>query len=62
MLLLSLVRDSGVNQGAAIFWQLIKMSGLLGEIYAELYRAVHRVLSAIRINEVSRILRGSLYR
>ena len=29
------------------------MSGLLGEFYTELYRAVHRTLSAIRNNGVS---------
>ena len=50
MLFLSLVRGSGANQGAAIFWQLIKMSG---EVYTELYRAVHRTLSAIWNNGVS---------
>ena len=31
------------------------MSGLLGELYTELYRAVHRTLSAIRNNGVSAI-------
>ena len=35
------------------FWQLVKMSGLLGGIYTELYRMVHRALSAIRNNGVS---------
>ena len=53
MLFLSLVRGSSANQGVAIFWQLIEMSGLLGEVYTELYRAVHRALSAIRNNGVS---------
>ena len=55
MLFLSLkfVRGSGGNQGAAISWQLIKMSGLLGGFYTKLYRAVHRALSAIRDNRVS---------
>ena len=53
MLFLSLVRGSGANQGAAIFWQLIEMFGLSGEFYTELYRAVHRALSAIRNNGVS---------
>ena len=53
MLFLSLVRGSGANQGAAIFWQLIEMSGLSGEVYTELYRAVHRVLSTIQNNGVS---------
>ena len=53
MLFLLLVKGSGANQEAAIFWQLIEMSGLLGGVYAELYRAVHRALSAIRNNEVS---------
>ena len=41
------------NQGAPIFWQPIKMSGLSGGVYTELYRAVHRELSAIRNNRVS---------
>ena len=41
------------NQGAAIFWQLIEMSGLSGGVYTELYRVVHRALSAIRNNGVS---------
>ena len=40
MLFLSLVRGCGANQGAAIFWQLIEMFGLSGEVYTELYRAV----------------------
>ena len=53
MLFLSFVRGSGANQGAAIFCQLIEMSGLSGEFYTELYRAVHRALSAIRNNGVS---------
>ena len=53
VLFLSLVRGSGANQGAAIFWQLIKMSGLSGGVYTELYRAAHRALSAIRNNSVS---------
>ena len=35
MLFLSLVRGSGANQGAAIFWQLIEMSGLSGEFYTD---------------------------
>ena len=33
VLFLSLVRGSGANQGAAIFWQLIEMSGLSGSLY-----------------------------
>ena len=33
VLFLSLVRGSGANQGAAIFWQLIEMSGLSGGVY-----------------------------
>ena len=41
MLFLSLVRGSGANQGAAIFWQLMEVSGLSGGVYTELYRAVH---------------------
>ena len=53
MLFLSLVRGSGANQGAAIFWQLIEMSRLLDEVYTELYRTVHRELSAIQNNRVS---------
>ena len=53
MLSLSLVRGSSANQGAAIFCPLIEMSGLLGEFYTELYRAVHRALSVIRHNGVS---------
>ena len=53
MLFLPLVRGSGANQGVATFWQLIEMSGLLGEVYTELYRAVHRALSAIQNNRVS---------
>ena len=36
------------------------MSGLLGEFYTELYRAVHRTLSAIRNNRVS-AFQGELY-
>ena len=48
MLFLSLVRGSGANQGAAIFWQLIEMSRLLGGVYTELYRAVRRALSAFQ--------------
>ena len=60
VLLLPLVRGSGANQGAAIFWQLIEMSGLLGGVYTELYRAVHRVLSAIRNNGVS-VFQGEIY-
>ena len=59
VLFLSLVRGSGANQGAAIFWQLIEMSGLLGGVYTELYRAVHRALSAIR-NGVS-AFQGQVY-
>ena len=46
-------RSSSANQGVAIFWQLIKMSRLSGEVYTELCRVVHRVFSAIRINGVS---------
>ena len=53
VLFLSLARGSGVNQGAAIFWQPIEMSGLLGDVYAKLHRAVHRVLYTIWINGVS---------
>ena len=60
MLFLSLVRSSGANQGAAIFWQLIEMSGLSGGVYTELYRAVHRALSAIRNNGVS-AFQGEVY-
>ena len=60
MLFLSLVRGSGANQEVAIFWQLIKKSGLLGGIYTELHRAVHRALSAIRNNGVS-AFQGELY-
>ena len=60
MLFLSLVRGSGANQGAAIFWQLIEMSGLLGGVYTELYRVVHRALSAIRNNGVS-AFQGEVY-
>ena len=37
VLFLSLVRGNGENQGAAIFWQLIEMSGLSGGVYTELY-------------------------
>ena len=51
MLLLS--DGSDANQGAAIFWQMIEMSGLSGGVHTELYRAVHRALSAIRNNGVS---------
>ena len=32
LLFLSLVRCSSANQGVAIFWQLIEMSGLSGEV------------------------------
>ena len=53
MLFQSLVRGSGANQGAAIFWQRIELSRLPGGVYTELYRAVHRVLSAIWNNGVS---------
>ena len=53
MLFLSLVRGSGANQGAAIFWQLIEMSGLSSGVYTGLYRAVRRALSTIRNNGVS---------
>ena len=60
MLFLLLVRGSSANQGAAIFWQLIEMSGLSGEVYTELYRAVHRALSAIRNNGVS-AFQGEVY-
>ena len=60
MLLLSLVRGSGANQGVAIFWQLIEMSGLLGVFYTELYRAIHRALSAIRNNGAS-AFQGEIY-
>ena len=60
MLFLSLVRGSGANQGAANFWQLIEMSRLSGGVYTEWYRAVHRVLSAIRYNGVSAFL-GEVY-
>ena len=60
MLFLSLVRGSGANQGATIFWQLIEMSGLSGGVYTELYRVVHRVLSAIRNNGVS-AFQGEVY-
>ena len=59
MLFLSLVRGSGTNQGVTIFWQLIEMSGLLGELYTELYRAVHRTLSATRSNEPA--FKGEVY-
>ena len=60
VLFLSLVRSSDANQGAAIVWQLIKMFGLSGEFYTELYSAVHRALSAIRNNRVS-AFEGELY-
>ena len=60
MLFLSLVRGSGANQEAAIFWQLIKKSGLLGGIYTELHRAVHRAMSVIRNNGVS-AFQGEVY-
>ena len=60
MLFLSLVRGSGANQGAAIFWQLIDMSGLLGEVYTELYRAVHMASSAIQ-NKVLSAFQGEVY-
>ena len=60
MLSLSFVRGSGANQGAPIFWQLIKMSGLSGEDYTELYRAVQRALSAIWNNRVS-AFQGEVY-
>ena len=60
MLFLSLVRGSGANQGAAIFWQLIEMSGLSGEFYTELYSAVRKALSAIRNNGVS-AFQGEVY-
>ena len=60
MLFLSLVRGSGANQGAAIFWQLIELSGLSGGVYTELYRAVCRALSAIRNNGVS-AFQGEVY-
>ena len=36
------------------------MSGLLGEFYTELYRAVHRALSTIRNNGVS-AFQGEVY-
>ena len=60
VLFLSLVRGSSVHQGAAIFWQLIEMSRLSGDFYTELYRAVHRALSAIWNNGVS-TFQGELY-
>ena len=60
VLFLPLVRGSGANQGVAIFGQLIKMSGLLGGVYTELYRAVHRVLSQYEINGVS-AFQGGVY-
>ena len=60
LLFLSLVRGSGANQGVAIYWQLIEMSGLLGEVYTKLYRAVHRAQSAIRNNGVS-AFQGGVY-
>ena len=60
MLFLSLVRGSGANQGAAIFWQLMEMSGLSGGVHTELYRAVHKALSSIRSNRVS-AFQGGVY-
>ena len=60
MLFLSLVRDSGANQGAANFWQLIEMSRLLGRVYTELYRVVPRALSTIQNNDVS-TCQGEVY-
>ena len=60
MLLLLLVQGSGANKAATIFWQLIEMSGLSGEVYTELYRVVHRALSAIQINGVS-VFQGEVY-
>ena len=60
MLFLSLVRGSGANQGVAILWQLTEMSGLLDGVYTELFRAMHRVLSAIRNNGVS-AFQGEVY-
>ena len=60
MLFLLLVRGSSAKQGAAIFWQLLEMSGLLGEVYTELYRVVHRALSAIRNNRMSTV-QGEVY-
>ena len=60
MLFLSLVRGSGANQGVAIFWQLIEMSGLLGGAYTELYRAVCKALFAIQNNGVS-AFQGEVY-
>ena len=60
MLSLSLVKGSSANQEAAIFWQLSKKFGLSGGVYAELYRAVHSALSAIRNNGVS-AFQGEVY-
>ena len=61
MLFLSLVRGSGANQGAAIFWQLIEMFRLSEDgVYTEFYRSVHRALSAIRNNGVS-TFQGEVY-
>ena len=60
VLFLSLVSGSSANQEAAIFWQLIEMSGLSGGVYTEFYRAVHRALSAIRNNGVS-AFQGEVY-
>ena len=60
MLFLSLVRGSGAKQRAAIFWQLMEMFRLSGELYTELYRAVHRALSAIQNNGVS-AFQGEVY-
>ena len=60
MLSLSIVRGSGANWGAAIFWHLIEMSELSGQVYTELYRAVHKALSAIQNSGVS-AFQGELY-
>ena len=60
MLFLLLVRGSGANLGAAIFWQLIEMSGLLDGVYTELHRVVHRALSAIQNNGVA-AFQGEFY-
>ena len=60
MLFLSLVRGNGANQGAAIFWQLIEMSRLLGGGYTELYRMVCKALSAKPNNGVS-AFQGEVY-
>ena len=54
------MRGSGANWGAAIFWQLIKYVRIIGEVYRELYRAVHRVLSTIRNNGVP-AFQGEVY-